>query len=105
MTCTVLGRPLCGNMRENREGETVPSQTQRRKEGSELRAYLSKSCRFFGEGHSSWKLVQAHTLAWLSTRSLKCECTCRTVEEGRVIEGQRKSLAPEAHSLTLTFET
>lgn len=40
-------------------------------------AYLSKSFRFCGEGHSSWKLAEAHTLAWLSTRYLRWECTCR----------------------------
>lgn len=44
--------------------------------------YLSKSFRFFGEGHSSWKLAHAHTLAWLSTRYFRWECTCRTKEVG-----------------------
>lgn len=41
--------------------------------------YLSKSFRFFGEGHSSWKLADAHTLAWLSTRYFRWECTCRAM--------------------------
>lgn len=49
--------------------------------------YLSKSFRFLGEGHSSWKLAHAHTLAWLSTRYFRWECTCRTMEEGMHYQG------------------
>lgn len=44
--------------------------------------YLSKSLRFLGEGHSSWKLAHAQTLAWLSTRYFRWECTCTTTEAG-----------------------
>lgn len=47
-----------------------------------VQRYLSKSFRFPGDGHSSWKLAHAHTLAWLSTRSFSWECTCRTTGAG-----------------------
>lgn len=56
--------------------------------------YLSKSFRFFGEGHSSWKLAHAHTLAWLSTKYLRWECTCRVTEVGGITEWMPNSPAP-----------
>lgn len=58
--------------------------------------YLSKSFRFLGEGHSSWKLAHAHTLAWLSTRYFRWECTCRTTEVGGITMSPPRSPTPGA---------
>lgn len=60
-----------------------------------VQRYLSKSFRFFGEGHSSWKLAHAHTLAWLSTKYLRWECTCRVMEAGGLLSGSPTALLRE----------
>jgi hypothetical protein len=77
---TVTGKQILNQAMGHR---LVHQEVQRQEEiePSVLRVhrYLSKSFKFFGEGHSSWKLAQAHTLAWLSTRYFRWECTCRAI--------------------------